>query len=98
MTVIQPGVPAAPRGRVLVVDDDAALSARLGLVLRGEGFEPLLDAVGARDALRGMKVTLEQGGRRVQGIGDGILPDGALRLRTPDGIVSIYSGEAHIGS
>ncbi len=62
-----------------------------------EGFEPLLDAVGARDALRGMKVTLEQGGRRVQGIGDGILPDGALRLHTEQGVVPVYSGEAHIG-
>ena len=63
-----------------------------------EGFEPLLDAVGARDALRGRAVTLEQGGRRIKGRGDGILPDGALRLQTPDGFVSIYSGEAHIGS
>jgi two-component system, OmpR family, response regulator MtrA len=28
------------RGRVLVVDDDAALAEMLGIVLRGEGFEP----------------------------------------------------------
>jgi len=62
-----------------------------------EGFEPLLDAVGARDVLRGRTITLEQGGRRVEGIGDGLQPDGALRLQTPDGFVSIYSGEAHIG-
>jgi two-component system response regulator MtrA len=37
--------PTAPqngpsRGRVLVVDDDAALAEMLGIVLRGEGFEP----------------------------------------------------------
>src|SRR6202161_4930571 len=30
------------RGRVLVVDDDAALAEMLGIVLRGEGFEPTI--------------------------------------------------------
>ena len=30
----------AMKGRVLVVDDDAALAEMLGIVLRGEGFEP----------------------------------------------------------
>src|SRR3984893_1212680 len=29
------------KGRVLVVDDDAALAEMLGIVLRGEGFEPI---------------------------------------------------------
>ena len=29
------------RGRVLVVDDDTALAEMLGIVLRGEGFEPV---------------------------------------------------------
>src|ERR1700754_3357584 len=35
------------KGRVLVVDDDAALSEMLGIVLRGEGFEPVFCADGA---------------------------------------------------
>ena len=35
-------------GRVLVVDDDAALSEMLGIVLRGEGFEPVFCADGAQ--------------------------------------------------
>jgi two-component system response regulator MtrA len=35
------------RGRVLVVDDDAALSEMLGIVLRGEGFEPMFCSDGA---------------------------------------------------
>jgi PleD family two-component response regulator len=30
------------KGRILVVDDDTALSEMLGIVLRGEGFEPFL--------------------------------------------------------
>ena len=35
------------RGRVLVVDDDQALAEMLGIVLRGEGFEPHFCADGA---------------------------------------------------
>lgn len=44
MTVTHPG---GSRGRVLVVDDDAALAEMLGIVLRGEGFEPVFCADGA---------------------------------------------------
>jgi BirA family biotin operon repressor/biotin-[acetyl-CoA-carboxylase] ligase len=62
-----------------------------------EGFEPLLGAIGARDALRGRSVAVDQGGRQVSGVADGILPDGALRLLTDHGAVPVYSGEAHIG-
>ena len=36
------------RGRVLVVDDDPALAEMLGIVLRGEGFEPSFVADGSR--------------------------------------------------
>src|SRR5215469_6845394 len=36
------------KGRVLVVDDDAALAEMLGIVLRGEGFEPTFVADGER--------------------------------------------------
>jgi two-component system response regulator MtrA len=46
MTVTPTG--AQMRGRVLVVDDDAALSEMLGIVLRGEGFEPVFCADGAQ--------------------------------------------------
>lgn len=38
---------ASTRGRVLVVDDDLALAEMLGIVLRGEGFEPVFCADGA---------------------------------------------------
>ena len=47
MTVSQVGASGALRGRVLVVDDDAALSEMLGIVLRGEGFEPVFCADGS---------------------------------------------------
>jgi two-component system response regulator MtrA len=42
-----PGGPAG-RGRVLVVDDDAALSEMLGIVLRNEGFDSRLCSTGER--------------------------------------------------
>jgi two-component system response regulator MtrA len=45
------------RGRVLVVDDDAALAEMLGIVLRGEGFEPVFcgDGLAALDIFRASK-------------------------------------------
>ena len=41
MTSSAGGPAPTGRGRVLVVDDDLALAEMLGIVLRGEGFEPL---------------------------------------------------------
>ena len=38
----------AARGRVLVVDDDAALAEMLGIVLRNEGFDSRVCASGDR--------------------------------------------------
>ena len=64
---------------------------------RAEGFEPLLPAMAQRDALRGRTVSLEQGGRRIAGCAEGLQPDGALLLATAEGVVPVYSGEAHIG-
>jgi two-component system response regulator MtrA len=48
------------RGRVLVVDDDIALAEMLGIVLRGEGFEPVFCADGgqALDAFRATRPDL----------------------------------------
>jgi two-component system, OmpR family, response regulator MtrA len=36
------------KGRILIVDDDTALSEMLGIVLRGEGFDPVSCADGER--------------------------------------------------
>ena len=48
------------KGRVLVVDDDAALAEMLGIVLRGEGFEPTFVADGdkAMDVFREVRPDL----------------------------------------
>ena len=42
MVAVPPTAPqnGPSRGRVLVVDDDAALAEMLGIVLRREGYEP----------------------------------------------------------
>src|ERR1700728_4611441 len=50
------------KGRVLVVDDDAALAEMLGIVLRGEGFEPTFVADGdkALEAFRDTRPELLQ--------------------------------------
>ena len=51
MTKVGARVDGGARGRVLVVDDDLALAEMLGIVLRGEGFEPVFFSDGS-EALR----------------------------------------------
>ena len=48
------------KGRILIVDDDTALSEMLGIVLRGEGFDPVScgDGEQALDAFRDTKPDL----------------------------------------
>jgi two-component system response regulator MtrA len=48
------------KGRILVVDDDTALSEMIGIVLRGEGFEPYFcaDGDGALEAFRAARPDL----------------------------------------
>jgi len=48
------------RGRVLVVDDDTALAEMLGIVLRGEGFDPVFcaDGGGALEVFRASRPDL----------------------------------------
>ena len=48
MVTGEPTPAAAARGRVLVVDDDAALAEMLTIVLRTEGFESLVCPTGDR--------------------------------------------------
>ena len=42
------------KARILVVDDDAALSEMIGIILASEDFEPVYcyDGAGARDVFR----------------------------------------------
>src|SRR5437868_4397918 len=73
------------KGRVLVVDDDAALAEMLGIVLRGEGFEPsfVSDGDKALDAFRDTRPDLVLLDLMLPGA-DGI--DVARRIRAESGV------------
>jgi two-component system response regulator MtrA len=73
------------KGRVLVVDDDAALAEMLGIVLRGEGFEPTFVSDGdkALDVFRETRPDLVLLDLMLPGT-DGI--DVCRQIRTESGI------------
>src|SRR6266478_5498264 len=73
------------KGRVLVVDDDAALSEMLGIMLRGEGFEPMFVADGDRalEAFRDTHPDLVLLDLMLPGV-DGI--DVCRQIRTESGV------------
>jgi BirA family biotin operon repressor/biotin-[acetyl-CoA-carboxylase] ligase len=59
-----------------------------------KGFEPLVAVMDEVDALKGSVISVEQGGRVITGEADGVQADGALKVKTDQGLVSVYSGEA----
>lgn len=62
---------------------------------RREGLAPFLGELAARDPLAGRRVVIEQGGRRLRGVAEGIQADGALRVRLSDGTLqAVVSGDA----
>jgi BirA family biotin operon repressor/biotin-[acetyl-CoA-carboxylase] ligase len=77
----------------------AALLAALPLALarfEREGLAPFLARWPRHDQLAGRAVRLEEGGRVHEGIAAGVAPDGALRLRLPDGERCFHAGEASL--
>jgi BirA family transcriptional regulator, biotin operon repressor / biotin---[acetyl-CoA-carboxylase] ligase len=60
------------------------------------GFKPLLQSINALDALRGNTLRIELAGSPIEGIAEGIQPDGSLLLQTKTGPIPVYSGEAHV--
>jgi two-component system, OmpR family, response regulator MtrA len=73
------------KGRVLVVDDDAALSEMIGIMLKGEGFEPMFVADGdhAVQAFRDTRPDLVLLDLMLPGL-DGI--DVCRQIRTESGV------------
>jgi DNA-binding response OmpR family regulator len=73
------------KGRVLVVDDDAALSEMIGIMLRGEGFDPMFVADGdhAVQAFRDTRPDLVLLDLMLPGL-DGI--DVCRQIRTESGV------------
>ncbi len=62
-----------------------------------EGLEPFLPEIAELDQLKGNQVHVEQAGRDLEGLAEGIGVDGTLQLRQPDGThLSVCSGDAHI--
>ena len=60
------------------------------------GFKALVQQVNMFDALRDKYIRMELSGKPIEGTACGIQPDGALLLRTAQGLTPVYSGEAHI--
>ncbi len=58
-----------------------------------EGFAPFRAAFEALDLLRGRPLRLSDG---VEGTGDGVAPDGALRVQTADGLRCVSSAEVSV--
>jgi BirA family biotin operon repressor/biotin-[acetyl-CoA-carboxylase] ligase len=52
-----------------------------------------LDALRARDALLGVRISWDGG----EGVGAGIAADGGLRVETPGGERVLSAGEVHLG-
>ena len=63
---------------------------------RAFGFTALVQQVNLFDMLRDMPIRMELSGTPIEGTACGIRRDGALLLRTTDGLMPVYSGEAHI--
>ncbi|TSE27039.1 biotin--[acetyl-CoA-carboxylase] ligase [Tepidimonas aquatica] len=58
-----------------------------------EGFGPWQARFGALDALAGRAVVTSDG---LHGVADGVDGDGALRIRTPQGVVRVQHGEVSV--
>jgi BirA family transcriptional regulator, biotin operon repressor / biotin---[acetyl-CoA-carboxylase] ligase len=83
-----------PDRPALLADLLARLEARYDQVAGGEG-SAVLEAFAERMPPPGTPLTVRpsQGGPSVSGTLDGLAEDGALRLRTPEGVVSLHAGE-----
>lgn len=66
------------------------------LRFRDAGLAPFLDDWRALDCLAGQPVRVVLGDRAVDGVGLGIAPSGALRVRTVDGERELHAGEASL--
>jgi len=82
------------RMRVCVALLDALLPLMAGY--EREGFAPWREAWSRLDVLAGQRVRVEEGGRWIEGIADGLAPDGALRLRTEHGERLCHAGETSL--
>ncbi len=89
------GPEAAPLERPLIA---AALLRELGRLYEQlhDDFTPILAEAESRTLLRGewIKVTTPQG--EVEGVAEGLEPDGRLRVRCADGTLAVFSGSEEV--
>jgi BirA family biotin operon repressor/biotin-[acetyl-CoA-carboxylase] ligase len=88
--------PDVPDAGTLGRDDVEAVLADLLAALEVRLFEPrnaTLDALRARDALLGVRVSWDGG----EGVAEGIDETGGLRVRTDAGEAVLSAGEVHLG-
>lgn len=84
------------------LDRDEVAGRLIGHVLNGmvefatEGFAPAREAWQHLDITRDRPVCIDVAGQLVTGIGIGIDVDGALRVKTPDGVRIFHSGEVSL--
>jgi len=65
-------------------------------IWKSYGFEPLSAIMDKYDALKGRRISVQQGQRTITGEAAGVQADGALKVKTDSGLESVYSGEARI--
>lgn len=85
--------PGRNRLAALLIDALAQALERYGR----RGLGPFIADWEAFDRLRGQPIALRLGERTIAGRYEGIAPDGALRLRTPEGIRCFHAGEVSLG-
>jgi BirA family biotin operon repressor/biotin-[acetyl-CoA-carboxylase] ligase len=88
--------PDLPEAASLGREDVEAVLAELLAALEVRLEEPRaasLDALRARDALLGVRISWDGG----EGVGAGIAADGGLRVETPGGERVLSAGEVHLG-
>jgi BirA family biotin operon repressor/biotin-[acetyl-CoA-carboxylase] ligase len=73
----------------------APAMARGLLRFEQEGLRPFLDGYARRDVLAGQPVRTE-GAQALDGVADGVDPDGALRLAAATGTIRVVSGEVSV--
>ncbi len=61
-----------------------------------QSLQPFMDTWNKFDILRGTSIRVQNGDEIIEGIADGIRPDGRLVLSTPDGERLIHAGDTHI--
>lgn len=86
--------PAPSRMALCVALLDALLPLMAGY--ERAGFAPWREAWSRLDVLAGRRVRVEEGGRWIEGIAEGLAPDGALRLRTEHGEHLCHAGETSL--